>query len=402
MLAGKHVVCGVCGGIAAYKAAALVSALAQKGCHVHVVMTRAATEFVAPLTFRSLSGNPVCVEMFAEPKIWKVEHVGLAEQADLTVVAPATANVLAKMATGLADDFLSTLLLAVRCPVFVAPAMNEAMFCHEATQHNLEVLRGRGVRIIGPAAGMQACGTSGVGRMSEPEEIVAALEVFLAQQGRWRGRKVLVTAGGTREPLDPVRYIGNAGSGKMGHALAEVFQESGAEVVLVTAAEREAPGGVKCVRVTTAEQMRSAVLADFADADVVVKTAAVADYRPVQAAEQKIKKTGGQEDDRLRVELVPNPDILAELGRMKEKQFLVGFAAETHDVLAHAEEKLRRKNVDMLVVNDVTQEGAGFGVDTNIVTVLCRDGSREDWPLMSKKELAERLADVVLERLQGD
>ncbi|MCL1790846.1 MAG: bifunctional phosphopantothenoylcysteine decarboxylase/phosphopantothenate--cysteine ligase CoaBC [Peptococcaceae bacterium] len=392
MLVGKHVVCGVCGGIAAYKAAALVSMLSQRGCHVHVVMTKAATEFVSPLTFRALSGNPVNVDMFEDPKDWRVEHVGLAKQADLVVVAPATANVVAKMAVGLADDFLSTLLLAVRCPIFVAPAMNQAMFRHEATQHNLEVLQTRGVRVVGPAEGMQACGTAGIGRMSEPEEIVAVLESFLGRQGYWQGQKVIVTAGGTREPLDPVRYIGNAGSGKMGHALAEAFRESGAEVVLVTTAALETVPGVRDVRVTTAQQMREAVLAEFADAHVVVMTAAVADYRPVQVSDKKIKKHG---DGHLHVELVPNPDILAELGRSKENRFLVGFAAETHDVLTNAEEKLRRKNVDMLVVNDVTREGAGFGVDTNIVSVLFRDGVREDWPLMSKTEVANRLVEVV-------
>lgn len=293
MLSGKKILVGVSGGIAAYKSAELISRLHKLGAEVHVAMTKSAAEFIAPLTLRTLSGNPVYVETFEEPKIWNVEHIALAEHVDCAVVAPATANILAKMAVGIADDFLSTVLLAVRAPIFVAPAMNHAMFHHPATQQNLNTLRSRSVHIIGPANGYQACGTVGDGRMSEPAEIVETLTRFFASADLLRGKKALVTAGGTQEPLDPVRYLGNRSSGRMGYAVAQALQEAGADTILVSApSELPVPSGVQRISVMTAEEMRRAVLEYFPDVDIVVKSAAVADYRPKEMAAQKIKKKG--------------------------------------------------------------------------------------------------------------
>ncbi|HHV63901.1 MAG TPA: bifunctional phosphopantothenoylcysteine decarboxylase/phosphopantothenate--cysteine ligase CoaBC [Peptococcaceae bacterium] len=388
MLKGKTILLGVTGGIAAYKSVEIVSRLRKEGAQVDVVMTKAATEFVSPLTFRSLSLRPVYTDMFAEPKSWNVEHIALAERADYVLVAPATANIIAKMALGLADDFLSTVLLAVRKPILVAPAMNQAMYHHPATQQNLKTLRERGVHIIGPARGFQACGSEGEGRMSEPAEILAKLMALISAKQVLQGQKVLVTAGGTREPIDPVRYIGNFSSGKMGYAIASAFAEAGADVTLVSAPTAlQPPVGVKVINVLTAEDMYREVLKLYKDQDIVIKAAAVADYRPQICKEQKIKKSG----ENLVLELVPNPDILAALGEQKEHQFLVGFAAETENILHNGLEKMRKKKANMLVVNDVTKPGAGFGTDTNIVSFLFEDGTRKDLPRMSKLEIAREL-----------
>lgn len=388
MLQGKKILLGVSGGIAVYKSVDLVSRLKKAGAEVYVVMTKAAAEFVNPITFRSLSHNPVYINMFEEPKIWDVEHIGLAENIDAAVIAPATANIIAKMSLGIADDYLSTVLLAVKQPIFVAPAMNHNMYHHQATQSNLEILRSRGVHIIGPDTGFQACGTAGDGRMSEPKDIIEELSKIFAQNSMLAGKKILVTAGGTKEPLDPVRYIGNNSSGKMGFALAQACSEAGAEVTLVHAQVMlPIPAGVCPIIVHTAEEMYNEVMNRFSDTDIVIKAAAVADYRPQMSAKQKIKKN----DNNLVIELVPNPDILAELGQKKEGQFLVGFAAETEHALENALSKLRRKNADMLVVNDVTRPGAGFGSDTNIVSLLFPDGSRKDMPKMSKLDVAREI-----------
>lgn len=388
MLAGKRILVGIAGGIAAYKAAEVVSRLRKLHAEVHVAMTPSATEFITPLTLRSLSANPVHVEMFEEPKLWNVEHIALAERIDAVVVAPATANLLAKMAIGLADDFLSTVLLATRAPLFVAPAMNHAMYHHPATQANLACLKERGVHMVGPATGFQACGTEGDGRMSEPIEIVTSLTHFFAEREWLKGKKVLVTAGGTQEPLDPVRYLGNRSSGKMGYAVAQALQEAGAETILVSApTELSVPTGVNRISVMTALEMHEAVMSHFPIVDAVVKAAAVADYRPAVQAEQKIKKDGTSRT----IELVPNPDILAELGRQKTSQVLVGFAAETENLMTYAQDKMRRKHVDLLVANDVTQPGAGFGSPTNIVSFLFPDGRRIDFPQMNKLEIARHL-----------
>lgn len=392
MLRGKKILVGVSGGIAAYKAAEIVSRLSKLGAEVHVAMTKGATEFIAPLTLRTLSRNPVNIEMFDEPKRWNVEHIALAEHVDAVLVAPATANLLAKMAVGIADDFLTTVLMAVQVPIFVAPAMNHAMFHHLATQQNLETLRSRSVNVIGPATGFQACGTNGDGRMSEPAEIVEELVQFFNSSTLLQGKKVLVTAGGTQEPLDPVRYLGNRSSGRMGYAIAQALQESGAETILVSApTDLPVPHGVQRISVMTAQEMHDVVLEKFSELDVVIKAAAVADYRPKENASQKIKKKGTS----LLVELVPNPDILAELGKIKSKQILVGFAAETENLIENAQDKMRRKNVDMLVANDVTRQGSGFGSLTNIVSFLFPDGRRIDLPQMNKLAVARHLRDEI-------
>lgn len=393
MLQGKKVLVGISGGIAAYKAADVVSRLRKQGATVYVAMTKGATEFIAPLTLRSLSGNPVYVEMFEEPKVWNVEHIALAEAVDAVLVAPATANLLAKMAAGIADDFLSTVLLATKAPIFVAPAMNHNMYHHTATQENLKLLRQRSVQILGPATGFQACGINGDGRMSEPQELVEALGGYFACSGLLAGKTALVTAGGTQEPLDPVRYLGNRSSGMMGFAIAEALREAGAKTILVTAPTAlPTPSGVKRIDIMTAQEMYDNVMSEFDNVDIVIKAAAVADYRPRISSEQKIKKDGTS----LTLELVPNPDILAELGKIKQKQLLVGFAAETEKLYEHAQAKMQRKNVDMLVANDVTKPGAGFGSPTNIVTFLFPDGRRIDLPQMSKLEVARRLVQEVV------
>ncbi len=388
MLTGKKILVGITGGIAAYKAAEVVSRLRKLHAQVHVVMTKSATEFIAPLTLQSLSANPVYVDLFEEPKLWNVEHIALAEHIDVALVAPATANILAKMSLGLADDFLSTVLLATRAPIFVAPAMNHAMYHHPATQDHIVRLQERGVQLIGPDTGFQACGSEGDGRMSQPVEIVESLARFFVGADWLKGKKALVTAGGTQEPLDPVRYLGNRSSGRMGYAIAQALQEAGAETILVSApSDLPAPAGVTFIQVQTALEMYDAVLTRFSEVDVVIKAAAVADYRPAVQAEQKIKKDGTSR----MLELIPNPDILAELGRRKTSQVLVGFAAETENLLANAQDKMQRKNVNLLVANDVTKLGAGFGSLTNIVSFLFPDGRKIDFPQMSKHEVARHL-----------
>jgi phosphopantothenoylcysteine decarboxylase/phosphopantothenate--cysteine ligase, prokaryotic len=388
MLADKKILVGISGGIAAYKTAEVVSRLSKLHAEVHVAMTKSATEFITPLTLRTLSANPVYVDLFDEPKQWNVEHISLAEYVDAVIVAPATANILAKMAMGLADDFLSTVLLATRAPIFAAPAMNQGMYLHPATQNNLTRLGERGIKFIGPGTGFQACGTQGVGRMSEAVEIVDTVTRFLTKGGLLKGKKALVTAGGTQEPLDPVRYLGNRSSGRMGFAIAQALQEAGAETILVSApTDLPTPMGVTRIPVQTALEMFDAVSSRFSAVDVVIKAAAVADYRPAVQAEQKIKKDGSSRT----LELIPNPDILAELGRRKTTQVLVGFAAETENLLANAENKMRRKNVNLLVANDVTKPGAGFGSLTNIVSFLFPDGRKIDFPQMSKHEVAQHL-----------
>jgi phosphopantothenoylcysteine decarboxylase/phosphopantothenate--cysteine ligase len=397
MLTERKILVGVTGGIAAYKAAEVVRRLHKLHAQVHVAMTKSATEFITPLTLRSLSSNPVYLDLFDEPKHWNVEHIALAEHVDAVIVAPATANILAKMATGLADDFLSTVLLATRAPIFVAPAMNHAMYHHPATQVNLALLKERGIHVIGPDTGFQACGTEGDGRMSEPVEIVESIARFFAGLDCLKGKKALVTAGGTQEPLDPVRYLGNRSSGRMGYAIAQALQEAGAETILVSApTDLPTPHGVTRISVQTALEMYDAVLGLFPEMDVVIKAAAVADYRPSVEAEQKIKKTGTN----LTLELVPNPDILAELGRKKTSQVLIGFAAETENLLANAQHKMQKKNVNLLVANDITKPGAGFGSPTNIVSFLFPDGRRIDLPQMSKLEVARHLVREIV-RLLG-
>ncbi len=392
MLTGKCVVLGVSGGIAAYKAVEVASRLRKLGATVYVVMTRAAANFVTPLTFREISGNPVVTSMWDEPKNWNVEHIALATRADLFLVAPATANVIGKLAAGIADDMLTTTLLATKAPVVLAPAMNCNMYLNPLVQANIARLTGLGYHFIPPDEGPLACGVDGPGRLPEPAAVVDKVTALLGAGGELAGRKVLVTAGPTREAIDPVRYISNHSSGKMGYAIARAAAARGAEVVLISGpTELAPPPRVKVAWVETAAEMMAAVLAEYDACDVVVKAAAVADYRMLASAGQKLKKT----DDELTLTLTKNPDILAELGRRKRGQVLVGFAAETEDLVAHARAKLTRKNLDLMVANDVTLPGAGFGVDTNIVKLLYPDGRVEEFDRMAKEELAGIILDKI-------
>ncbi len=391
MLSGKCVVVGVTGGIAAYKTCELVSRLKKLNADVRVIMTENATEFVAPLTFQSLSHNPVSVDTFANIQTWEIEHIALAQRADVFVIAPATANIIAKLACGIADDMLSTTALATHAPMLIAPAMNTAMLESQATQQNIHTLEKRGMQFIAPGTGMLACGTSGAGRMSEPEQIVKEILHVLKPRDDLAGLNVVVTAGPTAEPLDPVRFITNRSSGKMGYALAEAAAARGAHVTLISGPSAlSIPQGVDFVRIGTTRELYDAVMA-HSDADVVVQSAAPADYRAKEVAPRKIKRTG----DSLIIELVPNPDIAAALGERKhEGQTLVGFAAETNDLIANAQGKLNRKSLDLIVANDVTRAGAGFDVDTNIVTLIDKNGIKE-LPLMTKREVADAIFDRV-------
>lgn len=392
MVVGKNIVLGVCGGIAAYKAVDIVSRLKKAGCQVQVIMTKSAAEFVTPLTFRELSGNPVVADMWEEPKNWNVQHIALATWADAFLIAPATANIIGKIANGIADDMLTTTVMATKAPVVLAPAMNTNMYLNPVTQQNLTKLVGLGYQVIEPATGMLACGVQGPGRLPEPAVIVDKVMALLTDCQDLQGRRILITAAGTREPIDPVRYIGNRSSGKMGYALAEAAARRGAEVILVSGpSSLPVPCGVTIKRVETAEQMRAAVLAEFAAVDAVIKAAAVADYRPELVSEQKIKKTGNT----LTIKLVKNPDILLELGQKKQHQILIGFAAETEELIAYAQDKLTRKNLDMIVANDVTLPGAGFNCDTNIVKIIDKNGSIAELPELSKQQVAGIILDKI-------
>ena len=402
MLAEKRIVLGVSGGIAAYKACDLVSRLKKRGAQVRVVLTKHACEFVPPLTFETLSGNPAYTDAF--DRKFEIEHVALAKWADAMVVAPATANALAKMAAGIADDLLTTTLLAVTAPVVAAPAMNAAMWRHPATQANAALLRSRGVRFVGPASGHLACGDDDVGRMSEPEAIVEALEALFAEGGRsgaardLSGRRILVTAGPTVERIDPVRFITNRSTGKMGYAIAAAAARRGAEVVLVSGpVSLPCPDGVERVSVESSRELCDAVLGRAGDCDAVIQAAAPADFTPAAFSETKIKKTG----EGMALELKPTTDIAAALGsRKRPGQVLVAFAAETNDLIDNARGKLARKNADLVVANDVTRPGAGFGADTNIVSLVTRDSARE-LPVMPKSEVADAILDAVAALLEG-
>ena len=404
MLKDKNIILGVTGGIAAYKCVDLVSRLRKQGANVHVILTKGAQNFVTETAMREISGNPVVTSMWQEIQQYDVEHIALAQLADVVLVAPATANVIAKCACGMADDMLTTTLLATKAPVFFAPAMNTNMYENSITQQNLHTLQERGCHIIDPAAGHLACGTSGVGRMPEPQELVEILADFfatgkelaesdevdsrqyLAEGLDFSGLNILVTAAGTREPIDPVRYIGNRSSGKMGYAIAEAARDLGANVTLISGPSALTPlAGVNFFKVESARDMRRLVLENFPESQIVIKAAAVADYRVKNVADHKIKKN----DEELTLVLEKNPDILKELGQKKQKgQVLVGFAAETQNLIQYAQSKLEKKNLDMIVANDVSKPQAGFNVDTNLIKLLKRDGSIEELPLMSKKDLA--------------
>jgi phosphopantothenoylcysteine decarboxylase/phosphopantothenate--cysteine ligase len=391
---------GVTGGVAAYKAAELVRRLQQEKLDVQVVMTRAAQEFITPLTFAALTGKKVITEMFgaddAAPANLEsaIEHIAVAQRIDLLLVAPATADILGHFAHGIAGDFLSTLYLATKAPVVVAPAMNVNMWEHPATQENLATLRARGVHIVDPDEGYLACGMTGAGRLAATEAIVEKVCGALGLRHDLEGQTVLVTAGPTREDIDPVRFLTNRSSGKMGYALAEAAVRRGARVVLVSGpTDLPVPEGVDWVPVRAAEEMRDAVRERSADATIIIMAAAVSDYRPAAAQTHKLKRG----DERLIVQLEPTPDILAELGREKGHRVIVGFAAETDHLAENARSKLARKGADMIVANDVSQEGAGFDIDTNIVTLFLRDGRDIPLPKLSKFEVANRVLDRILE-----
>ena len=394
-LQGKEIVIGITGGIAAYKSAEIVSRLRRLGANVHVIMTRNATEFITPLTFQTLSANQVVTDTFQAPEYWQVEHVALAKLADLFLVAPATANILAKMACGIADDMLSTTLLATKAPIFAAPAMNTGMWTAEATQQNVAILKARGVHMIGPDSGRLACGDDGAGRMSEPADIVKEIVLFFDIAEDMKGMKVLVTAGATRERLDPVRFMTNDSSGKMGIAIAEAALRRGAEVTLVHGAVTKAiPDGIRTVPVESTQDLYDAMIREAPEQDVVIQAAAPADYRFRDRQNSKMKKTAEKE---ITLVLTENPDVAAAVGeRKKPGQTLVGFAAETDDLEANAEKKLKKKHLDLIVANDVTKPGAGFNTETNIATLIWENG-REEQPLQQKSELAEKILDKVME-----
>ena len=393
MLEGKTILLGVTGGIAAYKAASLASALVKRQAAVEVVMTESATKLIAPLTFEQLTGRRVSVDTFDRNFPYQVQHISLAERADLVIIAPATANVCAKLAHGIADDMLTTTVLACRCPKLIAPSMNTNMLENPVTQNNLETLRRYGWEVIAPAAGRLACGATGAGKLPEPETLLQYILKYLALPHDLAGKKILVTAGPTQEPLDPVRYLTNHSSGKMGYAIARVAMLRGAEVTLITGRTAlDPPPFVEVVPVTTAQEMFEAVAARSGAMDIIIKAAAVADYTPLSVADNKIKKKDGD----LSIPLKRTQDILKYLGEhRKPGQVLVGFSMESENVLENSREKLRKKNVDMICANDLRAAGAGFGVDTNILTLITADGC-DELPLLSKEDAAGVLLDKAL------
>ena len=398
MLKGKTVILGVTGSIAAYKAANLASMLKKQHADVQVIMTQNATQFMNPITFESLTGNKCLVDTFDRNFQFQVEHVALAKRADLAIVAPATANIMAKLAHGLADDMLTTTLLACRCPRLIAPAMNTRMYENPITQDNMDILRKYGFRIIEPAVGHLACGDTGAGKLPPETLLLECILDEIAMEKDMKGLHVLITAGPTMEAIDPVRFISNHSTGKMGYALARVCRRRGAEVTLVSGKTNlEAPYGVTLVPVTSAQDMFEAVSSRAKEQDLIIKAAAVADYRPVTVAENKIKKSPGD----MSIALERTADILAWLGEhRREGQVLCGFAMETEHMVEHAKEKLTRKHVDMIAANNVKVAGAGFGTDTNVVTLITEDGV-EELAKMSKEEVASRIVDALL-RLRGN
>jgi phosphopantothenoylcysteine decarboxylase/phosphopantothenate--cysteine ligase len=389
MVHGKNILLCVTGGIAAYKAAALTSQLTQRGANVKVILSEGACQFITPLTFQALSRNEVYVDTFAEKNPAVIAHIDLADWADLVLVAPATANTIGKLANGIADNMITTTILATKAPVWIAPAMNVHMYEHPAVQANIETLHRFGYRFIEPSEGYLACGYVGKGRLEEPEKIIANIESFFSSANPFlKGKKVLVTAGPTREKLDPVRFFSNRSTGKMGYAIAEAAARFGAEVTLISGpTELETPANVKTVCVESAQEMYEAVMERFPRVDIVIKSAAVADYRPKHVFEKKIKKQLGD----YVIEMERTIDILKTLGERKTSQILVGFAAETDHLEEYARQKLESKRLDMVVANNVAQEGAGFAGDTNIVTIFKRDGSVRSLPMMSKKQVAEEI-----------
>ncbi len=397
MLADKTVILGVTGSIAAYKAADVASKLTQAGARVEVVMTESATRFITPLTLSSITGRPVVSSMWELTSEFNIEHVALAEAADVVAITPATANIMAHLVTGIADDMLTCTVLATKAPIVLAPAMDENMFKNPVTQENLAKLKARGFVIVGPSYGRLASGKMGQGRLAEASQILDTIKQVLGRSGDLAGRLVVVTAGGTREPIDPVRYIGNRSSGKMGYALASAARDRGAEVKLITAVTSVTllePSGVGIIRVETALQMKKAVAKVVKGADALIMAAAVADYQPQSASKVKIKK----ESPRLTIELARTPDVLAEV---KGNFVKVGFAAESEDIMANAQKKLKEKRLDLIVANDITDKNSSFSSNTNKVTIISRKGKVESLPILTKKEVADRILDKVVGILDG-
>ena len=390
MLVNKTIVLGITGGIAAYKAVDLASKLTQAGARVEVIMTESATKFIAPLTLRSITGRPVVTDMFELASEFSIEHIALAEAADILVIAPATANIIAKLAVGISDDMLTCTVLATKAPVIMAPAMNVNMFQNSVTQDNLAKLKARGFTVVDPGYGRLASGEVGWGRLAEVDEIIDTIKQVLGRSGDLADKRIVVTAGGTQEPIDPVRYVGNYSSGKMGYAMAEAARDRGAEVKLITApTSLPEPTGMEVVYIKTATQMKEAVAEATAQADALIMAAAVADYQPKSTAKAKIKK----DSPSLTLELIRTPDILTEV---KGNFLKVGFAAESEDVVGNAKQKLEKKQLDLIVANDITDKDSGFGVDTNKVTLIDRDGNVESLPLLTKREVADRILDKVV------
>lgn len=396
-LNNKTILLGVTGGIAAYKAVDVVSRLVKLGAAVNVIMTKNATRLVQPLTFRYISRNPVAVDMFDEPESWKPEHILLADKADLLVIAPATANIIGKLAHGIADDMLSTTALATRCPALIAPAMNSNMYDNSVVQANIDILKKRGFEFIEPEYGMLACGYEGKGRLADPEKIVEKIQQILNVPRDLEGKIVLVTAGPTREALDPVRFISNRSSGKMGYAIAEAASKRGADVILITGPTAlNPPANVKIINVESAIQMRDEVMSYASQSQIIIMSAAVSDYRPSDVSNQKIKR----DKNVITLVLEENPDILTELGQNKKNgQILVGFSMETESLLENSRKKLIKKNADLMVANDLSKEGAGFGTDTNIVTLINSAGEIKELPLMLKYDVANAILDEIINKV---
>ena len=397
MFKNKHIVVGVCGGIAAFKAAGLISRLRQQGGDIHCIMTENASKFVTPITFGELSGNDVTVDMFSNIYKWDVEHIALAKLADIFVIAPATADIIGKVANGIADDMLSTTIMATKAKVLFVPSMNTNMYENPIVQQNIRKLQDLGYEFMEPESGHLACNTKGKGRFPALEKIMFQMERMLFSRHLLKGKKIIISAGGTKENIDPVRYIGNRSSGRMGYAIAKAAAMEDAEVTLVSCTkDLPTPDGVHMVYAEDARELNTVMNAYYDSNDAVVMAAAVSDYCPVSQADHKIKK---EENQSLEIQLELNPDILCGLGQRKTHQFLVGFAAETDDVIRHGQEKIKRKNLDMLVANDVAMPGAGFNVPTNIASILYSDGTMEEYPKMTKEELGKIIIEKLAERL---
>ena len=393
MLNQKTVVIGISGGIAVYKVLDVISKLKKLGANIHVIMTKSATEFVTPLSFQSLSQNYVVCDMFEEPKTWDVEHIALAKKADVFLVAPATANVIGKIANGIADDMLTTTIMATKAKVLIAPAMNTNMYENPIVQKNISILKELGYKFVEPESGRLACGDVGKGKLSTPDNIVNNIIDLLTQKQDLKGKKIMVTAGPTIESIDPMRYITNRSSGKMGYSIANEAIKRGADVTLISGPTNLTPPQnlKKLIKIESAEDMYKAVINNLNENDVIIKSAAVADYKPKNYSEQKIKKS----DDDLIIELDRNKDIAYEIGKIKNNKILIGFAAETNDILDNAMKKIKKKNLDFIVANDLTKEGAGFGSDTNIVKIIDKEGNITDYPKMKKEEVANVILDKI-------